>query len=326
MEKILIIQTAFIGDVILMTPMIEKWHSKFPECQIDVLVRKGNESLLENNPKVSEILIWDKKNNKYKNLFRILKQVRLNRYDLVLNLQRFMASGLLTTFSKAKETRGFKKNPMAFTYSKKVSHSTTDGLHEVDRNISLISDLTDAKRVLPSLYPTEKDWQDIKEFQSEAYVNMAPTSVWFTKQLPFEKWQKLIEMLPEAIRINLLGAPSDKDFCDQLILKSKRKNIFNLCGSLSLLQSAALMKSAKMNYMNDSAPLHLASAMNAKTTVFFCSTVPSFGFGPLADNAHIIEVEEKLDCRPCGLHGKKECPLGHFKCGHNIKLKTNLEP
>ena len=94
----------------------------------------------------------------------------------------------------------------------------------------------------------------------------------------------------------------------------------NLSGLLSFLESAALMETAKMNYVNDSAPLHIASAMNAPVTTYFCSTVPSFGFGPLSDNKTIVEVKEKLDCRPCGLHGKKECPEKHFNCGFKIEV------
>ena len=69
-----------------------------------------------------------------------------------------------------------------------------------------------------------------------------------------------------------------------------------------------------MTFTNDSAPLHFASAVNAPVTAIFCSTIPEFGFGPLSDVAHTIETEEKLLCRPCGLHGKKACPQGHFKC------------
>jgi heptosyltransferase-2 len=93
-----------------------------------------------------------------------------------------------------------------------------------------------------------------------------------------------------------------------------------LAGKLSFLQSTALMKDATMNYVNDSAPLHFASAINAPVTAFFCSTIPAFGFTPLSTNSIIIETEEKLTCRPCGLHGKKECPLQHFKCGYEIDV------
>jgi heptosyltransferase-2 len=78
------------------------------------------------------------------------------------------------------------------------------------------------------------------------------------------------------------------------------------------------MKDAVMNYTNDSAPLHFASAINAPVTAVFCSTVPSFGFGPVRDNGCVVETKEQLSCRPCGLHGHKTCPQGHFKCAYEI--------
>jgi heptosyltransferase-2 len=96
-----------------------------------------------------------------------------------------------------------------------------------------------------------------------------------------------------------------------------------LAGKLTLLQSAALMRDSKMNYVNDSGPLHFASALNAPVTAFFCSTTPEFGFGPLSDLSEIIEVKN-LACKPCGLHGHKECPQGHFNCGNLINL-TNIK-
>jgi heptosyltransferase II len=79
-----------------------------------------------------------------------------------------------------------------------------------------------------------------------------------------------------------------------------------------------LLAGARMNYVNDSAPLHLCSAMNAPTTAVFCSTVLQFGFGPLAEKARVVETPEPLECRPCGLHGYRECPLGHFRCATSI--------
>jgi len=81
-----------------------------------------------------------------------------------------------------------------------------------------------------------------------------------------------------------------------------------------------LMQGAIMNYVNDSAPLHLASAMNAPVTALFCSTIPAFGFGPLSDVRYVVETEEKLSCRPCGLHGYRACPQGHFKCALTVRV------
>ena len=98
-----------------------------------------------------------------------------------------------------------------------------------------------------------------------------------------------------------------------------------LAGKLNFLSSAALMKGAKMNYSNDSAPLHFASATDAPITAIFCSTVPEFGFYPLSEKSIIVQTELQLSCKPCTLHGKKACPLGHFKCGVTIETQKLLE-
>ena len=112
---------------------------------------------------------------------------------------------------------------------------------------------------------------------------------------------------------------------EEIIQLSDRKNIYAFCGRLNFLQSAALMKKAVMNYVNDSAPMHLASAMNAPVTAIFCSTIKEFGFGPLSDHAYIFEEKQDLSCRPCGLHGYKACPKGHFQCAHLIDPKEIAE-
>jgi heptosyltransferase-2 len=75
-----------------------------------------------------------------------------------------------------------------------------------------------------------------------------------------------------------------------------------------------------MNFVNDSAPMHFASAVNAPVTAIFCSTVPDFGFGPLSEDSAVVEVRSGLSCRPCGLHGYRECPEKHFKCAYEINM------
>src|SRR5205809_1465509 len=131
MQKFLIIQTAFIGDVVLATSLLEKLHDHFPDIQIDFLVRKGNESLLLGHPYLHEVIIWDKRNQKLRNLFRTIRRVRNNKYDKVINVQRFAATGLLTAFSGAKEKIGFDKNPFSFLFTKKIKHTIGEGQHEI---------------------------------------------------------------------------------------------------------------------------------------------------------------------------------------------------
>jgi heptosyltransferase-2 len=324
LKRFLIIQTAFIGDVILATPIIEKLKRFFPGAQLDFLLRKGNESLLKDHPHLNRLLVWDKKKNKFFNLLKIISEVGKNKYDVVINLQRFASSGLVTFLSGAGKKIGFDKNPFSFSFDEKVKHTIGDGTHEVDRNLELIKKLTDASFQMPALYPSEHDFKAVEAYKKLNYVCIAPTSVWFTKQLPEQKWNELIEKIGTGYNIYLLGSSEDFKSCNEIVNKSGAKNIFNLAGTISLLQTAALIKDAKMNYVNDSAPLHIASAMNAPVTAFFCSTIPAFGFGPLSAKSKVVETELKLSCRPCGLHGYKKCPLTHFNCAHSINVNETL--
>jgi len=323
MAKFLIIQTAFIGDVVLATSVIEKLHQYYPDAQIDFLLRKGNEVLLKNNSLVSNVLIWDKKQQKQRNLLRMALKIRKEKYSHIINIHRFATSGFLTWFSGAAYKVGFDKNPLSFCYTKKVAHIISEPytlapIHETDRNQMLISDLTDAKAAKPRLYPSAADYSKIKILQGTPYICIAPSSVWFTKQFPAEKWSALINALPANYKIYLLGGPGDAPMAENIIKNIQHTNTESLCGKLDFLQSAALMQGAVMNYVNDSAPLHFASAVNAPVTAVYCSTVPAFGFGPLSDNSKVIEISERLYCRPCGLHGHKACPEGHFRCALEI--------
>lgn len=321
MQKILIIQTAFIGDVILATPIAEKLHARFPQAQIDFVVRKGNEPLFEDHPFIKNVFVWNKKQNKMAGLLKLVLEIRKQHYDLCINLQRFFSSGVIAALAGAKEKRGFLKNPLSFFYDKSFKHELGNGKHEVERNISIIEDLTDGIMQMPKLYPSNVDSEFVRTYQKKEYVCMAPASIWFTKQLPISKWVELSLKL-QGKKIYMLGAKGDITLCESIKQKSGNADIEILCGKLSFLQSAALMKGAIMNYVNDSAPLHLCSSVDAPVTAFFCSTIPEFGFGPLSTKSLVIETKEKLPCRSCGLHGYKNCPEGHYKCAHTIIIGT----
>ncbi len=175
------------------------------------------------------------------------------------------------------------------------------------------------------LYPTTSASIAVEQYKKDDYICIAPASVWFTKQYPKEKWVSFLKALPPALKVFIIGAPSDAALAEDIIKETGGRNIVSLCGKLSLLQSVALQRDAKMNFVNDSGPLHFASAVNAPVTAIYCSTVPSFGFGPLSDQRFIVETPIPLDCRPCGLHGRPACPLGHFNCAHFIKDEQLLQ-
>jgi len=341
-QKFLVIQTAFIGDVVLATALLEKLHAYFPDARIDFLVRKGNEALLAGHPWLHETLVWDKKQNKLKNLWAMSRRIRRERYDKVINVQRFAATGLLTVFSGAGETIGFDKNPLSRFFTRRIPHVISAAVepgqipagptvHEVERNQALIAAFTDEVAAKPRLYPTAEDFRRVASYKDRPYITISPASVWFTKQYPAEKWVDLLQGLRERgagggtrpTMVYLLGAPGDRGLCQSII--DRAGSGVNLAGQLSFLQSAALMRDAVMNYVNDSAPMHFASALDAPVTAVYCSTIPGFGFGPLSTRSYVVEIEEPLGCRPCGLHGYKACPQGHFNCAHKIQDRQLLQ-
>ncbi len=321
-ENVLVVQTSFIGDVILSTGVWEKIHEAHPQCKIDVLVRRGNEGLLANHPFINQVIIWEKKKNKYQNLFGLIKQLRLKKYDMLINLQRHMSTGVLSVFSGAKKTIGFKENPVSLLFSKRVAYHLAEKklCHETDRYQALIESFCGANKSRMKLYPATSDYEKVKEFVKKPFITLSPASVWKTKELPKEKWIKLCERFSDRYEIFLCGGSQDKALCEEILEQCSGAKPKILAGKLTFLESAALFSKAKMNFCNDSAPTHIASAMNAPVTTFFISTIPEFGFTPTSDQSKVVEVNEKLACRPCGIHGKKKCPMGHFKCGNLIDI------
>jgi heptosyltransferase-2 len=326
-KKILIIQTAFIGDVVLATAMLEALHQENPKTSISILVRKGNEALLHAHPFIDQVLLWDKKQNKYGNWLQLLFTIRKSKFDAVINVQRYAATGLWTALSGAKMKIGFDKNPFAFLFTNKITHqSVGNGLHETERNHALLAPLGKFPNAKPALYPSLQDQKVVEGYQTTPYLCMAPASVWYTKQFPLQQWIKLLHSIPFEGPIYLLGGPGDKLLNDQILQAVQKTNLVNMAGRLSFLASAALQKGAILNYVNDSAPMHFASAVNAPVVAIYCSTVPDFGYGPLSDTSFIIETKEALSCRPCGLHGKKQCPLKHFNCAETITMEQIYQP
>lgn len=322
MKKILIIQTASIGDVVLATALLNSLKLYDKSFQIDFLAKSSSASVLFDHPHIRKIILWDKSNRKYKNLFNCIGIVRKERYDLIVNVHRFFSSGLIVALGRARKTSGFKQNPLSFLFGRRVKHLLN--IHEVERNHFLIKDFfPEIKSQMPIISVEEFNLSDYSLI-SGSYITIAPGSLWETKKLPVSVWSDFVRSVPKKLNIVLVGSDIDFQLSENIFTNVSRSHL-NLCGKISLRQTAYLMKNACMNYANDSAPTHLASACNAPIATVFCSTVPAFGFGPLSLNSHIIEIENELDCRPCGIHGHRECPKKHFECGKRIKTEQLLK-
>jgi ADP-heptose:LPS heptosyltransferase len=336
-KTILIIQTAFIGDTILASHFARAVKEQFPDSKVHFFLRKGNESVIQGLTSVDRVWVWDKQGGKVRNLFRLIKELRQTRFDVVFNLHRHFNSGLVATMMRANRKIGFSQNPMSFFYTEKINHliphvpveNERVVWHEVQRNLQLLVAAkpgfpisSDAKKYRPELPITQKNRDKVSPFIVDKYFVIAPASVWFTKAWSESKFRDLTRELSHMGEIYFIGAQGDSALCDRI--REGIDHTTNLCGQLNLLDSAVLMEKAWRVFVNDSAPLHLASSVNAKTTAIFCSTVPAFGYSPLSEDSAVVDTGDKLSCRPCGLHGHRECPLKHFKCSLDIDVRQVL--
>lgn len=324
MARHLVIQPAFLGDAVLALPLIGRLKTLFPSAEVHALVRTDVAPLLEGHPWISRLWTWDKT---WRGWLTLLHQLRPHHWEGVWVVQRFFRSGLLGRLLPASLYVTYDKNPLSWLYTRRAPHRIGDGTHEVDRVLALAAaaGLTPERPPLPWLFPPETARQKVARWiERQPYLILAPTSRWPTKEAPFRLWEAFLHNVPPSYTIYLTGLPSDRPRLEPLARAHPAAH--NLGGALTLPELAALVQSATRVYTVDSALTHIASALGRPTTTVFCSTVPAFGFGPLAPHSTLVETPRPLSCRPCGLHGKTACPLGHFACGHSLPLQDLIAP
>lgn len=331
-KKILIIQTAFLGDVLLATAIIEKLSLHYPEAELHFMLRKGSESLLCKNPKITKLWIWDKMTRKYWHLWQLLRQIRTQSFDLIINLQRYWSTALFTLLARASYSIGFRTTLLAWGYSQSIKFRAKHR-HELERNQDLIASLTDNTSAYPKLYPSAEDLQQAQQVANlaEPYITISPVSSWASKTYPIAKWVEFLQGIPQNLSVYLLGSAADAVIAQEIILGTANPNLRlkNCCGQLGLIASGVLMQGASMNYTLDSVATHLATAMQAPVTALFLSTSPIFGFGPKGSRATVLQTSTALACKPCTNHGRRRCPEGHFRCAYTLSpslLLAKLPP
>ncbi|MEO8209109.1 MAG: glycosyltransferase family 9 protein [bacterium] len=325
-KNILVIQTAFLGDVILTLPLVRIFKKNFPDSKIDFLCIPKTSELLTNNPYVNEVIVYDKKNSGIKGFTNLIKSLRNKNYDLLISPHRSFRTSLISYLSSSKKTISFDKSSLNFLYDITVPY--IDNIHEIQRNQKLLEPIGIIENEItrPELFPGEKDITRIDRlfsenniFPHEKLVSIAPGSVWFTKRFPKEKFIKLCDSLESTgVKIFLIGGNDDQYLSGYILKNSLNKNIINVTGNLSILESAELIRRSSLLITNDSAPLHIANAFETNVIAIFGATIPAFGFYPFGRNDIVFETNG-LSCRPCSIHGGNECPIGTFVCMMNIK-------
>ena len=326
-SKVLIIQTAFLGDAVLITSLLEKIRVESPSSTIHLLVRKGLEDIFKAYPQGNFGQVWTyDKSNKLKSWWALRNELTKEKFDQVFVAQRFFGMGLLSISIGAKKVVGFDKNPLSLFFDEKIKHEFGQGKHETERNTELLASWLGPQVHKPFLNASHLNNLPV-DLQAKKYLSISPGSVWETKRFPVHKWIEFIRLLPLDQEIVLMGSAAEKHLSDEIesAFKGSGRNIHNACGRFNLQEAIAVYQHSQMSFVNDSGPLHICSAVNTPTVAIFCSTIPDFGFGPLAERHKIIEVKEKLACRPCGDHGKKSCPEIHFNCANSIDVHEMLQ-
>lgn len=330
-KNALLIQTAFIGDVVLTTPMIAAFKRYRPEAKLTVMVKPEAVSLLRNNPHVDDLLIIDKKGKHQgaAGMFRMIGEIRSRNFDLLLSPHKSHRTGFLAMFSKIPRRFGYRDAGWArFAYTKHLTRPMD--LPEIERLLQFLEDaLGENTQLFPrdlELYVNDEAREQARDILSQLDAShpvlVAPSSVWPTKRWTPWNFAELIGLLLERYKkpVLLVGSPGDREVADRVLefLKLAHpdwpdRRVHNICGKTSLPALYALMEKSLLLVSNDSAPVHFGCAAKIPVVAIFGPTVPALGYAPIAPRTAVAELAD-LGCRPCGLHGAKRCPQSHFRC------------
>jgi heptosyltransferase-2 len=317
----LVIQTAFLGDVVLTTPLLTALADKF--SPVDVVVTPDAAGLLEGHPAVRHVIRYDKKGRDagVAGLRRMGAELRARRYARAYLPHRSWRSAALALLARVPERAGFADSPAAITYTTRVTRAPAG--HEVERLLAL------AGRGIRAVPPVSLALAAEDEAAAErwlaaraippGFTAIAPGSIWGTKRWPY--YPALAAALEGPLVV--VGGSGDAALADEVVAAAPGR-AWSAAGLLSLRASAALISRARVLVTNDSAPLHLATAVGTPLVAIFGPTVPEQGFGPRGTRSLALG-HAGLRCRPCSTHGPQVCPLGHHRCMRELRVETVAE-
>lgn len=315
-QSILIVQTAFLGDIILSTPVIGALKKKFPSAQISVLTTKGGAQLLQHDLRINKIIVYDKRgaHSGLIGLIKIAKLLRKHKYDIVYSLHKSFRTSLMLFLTGINKRIGFKQSKLSFLYTEKKNKPKD--VHDVFRNLSILDnyDESDADLIIK---PRPKNQVQV-EVQNKLehignYILVSPGSVWLTKRWDEKQARLLVQTLAKQCSVVVTGSKEESKLCKFVCSVTTKYPVIDLSGELELDELSYVVDKSTAVVCNDSMVLHLASAFKKPVVCVFCATSPSFGFGPFKTRNIVVEAKG-LSCKPCNRHGANYCPTGTHKC------------
>lgn len=312
-KKILIIRLSSLGDILLTTPLIRTIKKKYPQTQIDFMLKEEYFDLLKNNPYINKILPYSKETSNHP----IIQSSNHSEYDLIIDLQNNLRSRRITSKLNSHTVRFKKYSLRKFLFVKTkinlmkklpsipVRYAETIGLELDNEGVEIISDKQPNKNLVGL----------------ENLVGICPGAKHFTKRYPIEFHKELCKLLLEKnFNVVLFGGKIDKSICAEI--SDEIPQVINLQNEDDILQTVSDMKLCDTIICNDSGLMHVASSLNKKLIAIFGSTVKEFGFMPYNCKNFIIVENQDLNCRPCSHIGRASCPKSHFKCMKELKPET----
>lgn len=326
-HRILLIQTAFLGDAVLTTPLLDPLRERYPEARVDVLVTPETADIFRAHPAVTDVIVWDKRGQgrTWSARRRLVGRLREGAYDVALLPHRSLTSALFAWLSGIPRRIGFDRGPGRWLLTETVPFRW--GTHDVDRNVGLLAPLAAVpSRPTLALQPAKEALSRMDERLRAAGWNPARPliginagSVWATKRWLPERFGAVADRLMEedGCQVLLIGSAKDAPVVEQVRRAMKRSPI-DMTGQTRLAELIALISRCAVFLTNDSGPMHIAVACGVPTVALFGPTTRELGFFPYGPGHRVIE--KPLACRPCGLHGAARCPLGHFECMKQITV------
>ncbi len=313
--KVLLIRLSSLGDVVLATAAVEALRAELPDAEVHVLTKPAFREVFRNHPAVARCLEWEPGEG----LAPLADRVRRAGYDRVVdlhgNLRTRALRALTPTVRWSRYRKGSVRRRVAVWLRKPA---LLDRTHVVDRYVRALAPLgVRPVRRLPRVFPAEADRGRAEAllrgsgWTGQPLIALAPGARWPTKAWPEAHWRGMVGLIRRGAWgfPVVVGGAADRELAGRVLTGGPGAN---LAGETSILETAAVLERCGVLVTNDSAPLHLATAVGTRVVALFGPTVTGFGFYPLGPADAVVETGEP--CRPCHLHGGAACRLGHRGC------------
>ncbi|MBM4260399.1 MAG: lipopolysaccharide heptosyltransferase II [Deltaproteobacteria bacterium] len=322
-QRVLLVQTSFLGDTVLTLPLIAEIKRRFPAAHLAVLCNPAGYDILQNHPAIDELIVDDKRraDRGLSGLRRQAQQLKEKSFSLAMTPHKSLRTALLLWLAQIPHRVGFAQSAGWFLFHARAQRDPAQ--HDVVRNLAVLTPLgikpEDCRQALH--LPVGENLREkvaaklagLGYDSSLPAIGINPGSVWPMKRWSAAGFAQVVEQACREYHCQaiIFGGPEDRETATHIAALCQAK-LINSAGVFSLTELPAAISFCKLFITNDSGPMHIAVARNIPTVAIFCATTPDLGFYPYSSNA--IVVEKRLHCRPCSAHGGRRCPLGSADC------------